>query len=333
MLKNIFLVIFIFFWLVLPAQDISLSQFYSNPLYLNPSFAGTAGVPRVALQYRDQWHSFNNAFNTYSASFDFPVKKLQGGLGFYILNDSRASSSYSMTQIDAAYSVNVRLSEEIFLRGAIQAGLHRYALDVNNLIFPDNVDPTYGNHGISRELEYLTDTDFSFADFSAGLILFNKRYFGGLAVHHLAEPRQTFYSLGSDYGKLARKYTAHFGAKLPVFLYGHHRKKFDISPQFVIQKQGSFDQLNYGILATKWGITAGTWFRQNFGMRYDSVILLVGFFKKAWQLTYTYDITVSGLWGETGGSSEISLVFFFKEAERNRYLPFYNFYEDEFGVQ
>jgi len=332
MQKFYFSVLLLFCGLITFSQDISFSQFFSNPIYLNPSFAGTAGVPRIALQYRDQWHSFSNAFNTYALALDFPLNKIQGGLGFHLLKDSQGNNSFSLSQLDATYSVNLRVSEKSFLLGAVQAGFHQYSLDPGKLVFPDNVDPVYGHHGVSRELEYISDTHFSCVDFATGLLLYSKRYFAGLAIHHLAEPVYSFSQSGDKTGRLDRKYSAHFGARLPVFLYGHQRKKFDISPQLVMQYQGDFGQINYGILATKWGLTAGTWFRQNFGIRYDAVIFLVGFMRKTWQLTYTYDVSVSGLWGDSGGSSEISLVFLFREIDRGRYLPFYNFYEDEFGA-
>ncbi|MGM0621184.1 MAG: type IX secretion system membrane protein PorP/SprF, partial [Bacteroidota bacterium] len=55
------------------AQDVSFSQFYASPLYLNPAFAGSVEIPRFTVQYRNQWHAFNNAYTTYNAAFDFPV--------------------------------------------------------------------------------------------------------------------------------------------------------------------------------------------------------------------------------------------------------------------
>ena len=330
--KGLFLLLLTLNFNVL-AQDVSFSQFYANPLYLNPAFAGSVGVPRAAIHYRNQWHSFSNAFNTYSAAFDFPVEKLRGGLGFFILNDGQAGNVYRSLQFNAAYSVNVRISEFYRLLGGIQSGYNRHTLDVHKLVFPDNVNPYTGFHGISGELEYLAEPGFGFADFSAGILLYSQRLFGGLALHHIGEPRQSFYTESANPDILHRKYTAHFGARLPVYFYGLRRKKFDVSPQIIMQYQRNFGQMNYGILASLRGLTAGAWFRQNFGLRYDAVVLLAGFTGKQWQVTYSYDMTVSGLWGETGGTSEISLVFLLKTIERAAYLPFYNFFDDDTGFQ
>jgi type IX secretion system PorP/SprF family membrane protein len=315
------------------SQDISFSQFYANPLYLNPAFSGSVGVPRVALQYRNQWSGFNNAFTTYSAAFDMPVQKLQGGIGGYILNDAQADGILNTLQFNLSYSVFIQLSENYRLHGALQAGFNQNSLNTEKLIFADNLDPYYGNHGSSAELATLTDPNYSFVDFSSGVLMYSKRLFYGIAVHHLTEPNQSFYSGNEDVAKLNRKYTAHFGARLPVYLYGHNRKKFDISPQLIVQSQGQFRQFNYGIFATKYGLTAGTWFRQNFGFRYDAVIFMVGFMKKSWQFNYSYDFTISGLRADSGGTSEVSLTFLLNTSAKSKFLPFFNQYEEEFGIR
>ena len=49
------------------AQDPAFSQFYANPLYLNPAFAGTNDCPRVNLNYRDQWPGIGRTYVTTSA--------------------------------------------------------------------------------------------------------------------------------------------------------------------------------------------------------------------------------------------------------------------------
>ena len=331
--QNIILLLFVILTNVAYSQDISFSQFYANPLYLNPAFTGSVGVPRVALQYRNQWSGFDNAFTTYSAAFDMPVQKLQGGIGGYVINDSQADGILNTLQLNLSYSVFIQLSENYRLHGALQAGFNQNSLNTNKLIFADNLDPNYGNHGSSAELATLTDPNYSFVDFSSGVLMYSKRLFYGIAVHHLTEPNQSFYTGNEDVAKLDRKYTAHFGARLPVYLYGHNRKKFDISPQLIVQSQGQFQQLNYGIFATKRGLTVGTWFRQNFGFRYDAVIFMVGFMKKSWQFNYSYDFTISGLRADSGGTSEISLTFLLNTSAKSKLLPFFNQYEEEFGVR
>ncbi|MEY3270304.1 MAG: hypothetical protein RIS89_402, partial [Bacteroidota bacterium] len=37
------------------AQDPTFTQFYANPVYMNPALAGSSGCPRVALNYRNEW--------------------------------------------------------------------------------------------------------------------------------------------------------------------------------------------------------------------------------------------------------------------------------------
>ena len=39
------------------AQDPLFTQFYANPLYLNPALAGAARCPRINLNYRNQWRN------------------------------------------------------------------------------------------------------------------------------------------------------------------------------------------------------------------------------------------------------------------------------------
>jgi len=74
MLKRIVLILTVLFSLGISenlfAQDPEFTQFYANPLYLNPAFAGTARCPRVNLNYRNQWPAISGTYVTYSASYD-----------------------------------------------------------------------------------------------------------------------------------------------------------------------------------------------------------------------------------------------------------------------
>ncbi len=309
------------------AQDVSFSQFFSNPVWLNPAFAGSLEVPRLTVHSRNQWYGFGSPYKSYSLGVDLAVSELRGGLGFFLMNDVQGEGFFQTLQMQAAWSVFVPVSDRYQLQGALQGGIGRHALQPGKLVFPDNLDPVYGQHGISGEFAGFGDTDFIYADLSAGILLFSPTVYGGVALHHINEPRFSFSGRGEG-EQLPRKFTAHFGARLPVYLYGHQRKKFDISPQLLIQSQHRYLQLSYGMLLSMKGLEAGMWFRQNNRLRYDALILMVGFARNRWQIAYSYDITVSGLWGSAGGTSEISLSFLLKPMERGRHLPFYHVYEE-----
>jgi type IX secretion system PorP/SprF family membrane protein len=312
------------------AQDAAFSQFYSNPLYLNPAFTGTLAVPRINLQYRDQWHSLSKAYVTQSVSFDVPVEAIRGGLGFNLVKDSQADNLLKSLQVDLMYSSIFRLTTDFWFSGAIQAGYRQNSLDWYRLVFPDNLDPYAGSHTVTAETP-VTDPNYQYFDFATGVLVFGERLFAGLAAHHLAQPEQSYYK-GSESGSvLKRRFSLHFGTRIPVHVQGSYRKTFDLSPQVVLLQQGSNRQFNYGLLANYRGLTAGTWFRQDFTFHYDALILLVGYMKKRWHFTYSYDFTVSGIGAQSGGTSEISLGFLLKDFTTQTAFPFFRPYKDYIG--
>lgn len=70
MLRKLLILIFVGMYGSVYAQDPEFTQFYANPLYLNPAFAGSQRCPRVALNYRNQWPALSGTFVTSSASYD-----------------------------------------------------------------------------------------------------------------------------------------------------------------------------------------------------------------------------------------------------------------------
>src|SRR5690348_885951 len=87
LMKRLFLGFFLCISLSCLAQDPEFTQFYANPLYLNPAFAGSARCGRLALNFRDQWPSLTGQFVTYSASYDQHVDAIGGGLGILAMSD------------------------------------------------------------------------------------------------------------------------------------------------------------------------------------------------------------------------------------------------------
>jgi type IX secretion system PorP/SprF family membrane protein len=63
------------------SQDPTFSQFYANPLYLSPSFAGATEEYRLGMNYRNQWPAVPGVFHTYSISFDKAMPNFNSGIG------------------------------------------------------------------------------------------------------------------------------------------------------------------------------------------------------------------------------------------------------------
>ena len=83
-----FLILSIISGTMLKAQDPHFSQYYANPLYLNPAFAGTAVCPRMILNYRNQWPSISGNYVTYNASYDQHIDAINGGIGILVTTDT-----------------------------------------------------------------------------------------------------------------------------------------------------------------------------------------------------------------------------------------------------
>ncbi|GAH71860.1 unnamed protein product, partial [marine sediment metagenome] len=95
---NKYIIIFIINISFIPfsfAQDPQFSQFYANPLYLAPSFAGATEENRIALSYRNLWPALPGVFLTYSFSFDKFFESFNSGLGILVTHDRAGSGRLS----------------------------------------------------------------------------------------------------------------------------------------------------------------------------------------------------------------------------------------------
>ncbi|MCX6257743.1 MAG: type IX secretion system membrane protein PorP/SprF [Bacteroidia bacterium] len=289
-------------------QDPEFSQFYANQLYLNPAFAGSAICPRLSLNYRNQWPALHNTFITYNASVDGYLDVVQGGVGFHFMNDQQGDGTIKTTNVDAMYAYTLRVTRSFSLTGGFQTSWIQRKLDWNRLIFPDMIDALYGVIYRTNE-QYPKDANKSYFDFSTGLLGFGTNYYFGIAVHHLAEPVESFNN--SSDAVLPRKYTAHVGFIIPLTGDNIKRGELQLSPNFMYQKQQDFEQFNYGLYLSRRGVTAGFWLRQNIQFNYDAFIIMLGFVQDNFKLAYSYDITISKLAKETLGAHEISFSYMF----------------------
>ena len=237
------------------AQDPQFTQFYANPLYLNPAFAGSKRCPRISMNYRNQWPAISGTFVTYAASFDVDVNALHGGLGGYFMADRAGEGTLNSFEGSLIYAYRMNVSRKFSIRVGVQATVAQRSIDWNKLTFGDMIDPRYGFVYQTNEIQ--PNTNKIFADFSAGIIGYTKNLFIGFTANHLTRPDEGF----GGRSRLPIKWTGHAGFNIHFGRARQESKKWTLSPNILYQQQQDFQQLNYGFYLGKGAIVGGIWFR------------------------------------------------------------------------
>ncbi len=335
------------------AQDPQYTQFYANPLFVNPGFAGATGDARVSVNYRMQWPGLDVSYSTYSLSYDQFVAPLNSGFGFYISRDETTTDNSQLsgsplypgqktkplvnTSIAGFYSYLLRLNEGWSLQMGLQAGLGIRQTD-GNFIFEDQIlggggpSPDAVNPGSPR----------NYFDFSSGAVLYSRTFWAGFSAAHINQPNQSLLLDGGE-DILPMRLSLQMGYRFD-FSGGTdqiNNQERSIMPVIMYRVQGKSDQLDAGVYAVYEPLILGVWYR---GLPFkafedvrgdnnelfnatsfrnsDAIAFLLGFKYQDFSIGYSYDITTSSLgFGNTAGSHEISLTYHFRtnaEYDSNR---------------
>lgn len=315
---------FLLFLILLPgmtviAQDPQFSQFYANPLYLNPALAGATICPRAIVNYRNQWPSIEKAFITYNASYDQYVDFLHGGVGLLFTADRAGGGNLNTTMISLMYAYKFNITSRIYASAAAQVTYYQRRLVWENLLFEDMIDPQTGV--INPTSEKQPDQQrIGVPDFTAGVFAgYEDLVYGGISVSHLSQPDIGFYADANS--QLYMKITVHAGSVINLTKGGGYDedKEFSISPNILYQQQFNFHQLNVGCYLTFDPFIGGIWFRHNFENA-DAIIPFAGVHYKNLRVGYSYDITLSNLKGSSGGAHEVSASWQFPCIEKRRHI-------------
>ncbi len=292
------------------AQDPTFTQFYSNPIYLNPALAGSIGCPRVSMNYRNEWPQLTGNYVTYSMAYDSYVKSISGGLGFIATHDVQARGTISTTMVGGIYSYNLKVNRKFSIMFGARAAYYQKYLDWSKLTFGDMIDPRRGFIYQTGDVPRGTGRR-GFFDASAGMVAYTKNFYAGLAIHHLNKPDESMI-LGQS--RLPMRFTAHAGANIKIGNKGRYSNNTSLMPNIIYQYQNGFQELSIGTYLKYENFTVGAWYRNK-----DAFILSFGVNTENFRVGYSYDITVSKLGqGISGGSHEVSLGFNLKCKKKSK---------------
>lgn len=301
------------------AQDPQFSQFYANPLYLNPALTGAPICPRLIANYRNQWPSVEQAFVTYNASYDQYVEFLHGGVGLLFTADRAGGGNLNTTMVSLLYAYKFNITSRIYASAGVQVTYYQRRLVWENLLFEDMIDPING-FVLPTSEKQPDHQRVGSPDFSAGLFMgYEDLIYGGVSVSHMTQPDIGFYT-NSD-ALLYMKVTAHAGSVINLRKGGalDDEKEFSLSPNILYQQQFRYHQLNLGCYLTFSPFVGGLWFRYNFENS-DAVIPFIGVHYKNLRVGYSYDITISNLRTASGGAHEVTASWQFPCIEKRRLI-------------
>ena len=280
------------------AQDLEFTQFYSNPVYLNPAFAGSHKCPRFAMNYRNQWPKLTGNYVSYAAAYDQYFKNISGGFGIILVNDVQAKTINTTTG-SLIYSYHAKINRKWAMMFGAKATWEQTSLDWSKLTFGDMIDPRKGFIYATGDVP--RGGNRGFFDVSAGMILFSKNFNIGFAANHLSQPNESMILGPND--PLPIRFTAHTSATIDLGGGSKYVNTTTIMPSIIYCYQNGFQQLNIGTYVKYGAVNFGMWFRNR-----DAFIMTVGINTGTFKIGYSYDLTVSKLNnGISGGAHEISL--------------------------
>ncbi|HEV7230524.1 MAG TPA: type IX secretion system membrane protein PorP/SprF [Bacteroidia bacterium] len=156
-------------------QDAGFSQYFFNPLYVNPAYAGSREAISGTLVYRNQWTAMDGAPVSQSFNIHGPVPNSKVGLGLQIYND--AAGPVKNTGVSGTYAYHIPIGKFKLSLG-VQGSLNDLRILGDKITIDDKSDQAFTNN----------TTSYLVPDAGAGIYLYRSRFYAGLSATHLLQP-------------------------------------------------------------------------------------------------------------------------------------------------
>ncbi len=284
-------------YLAVGQQDLQFTQFMFNKIYYNPGVAGSGGAICVNAVHRSQWVGFEGAPTSQNLNINAPIKKLHGGLALKVSNDQ--IGYFQNFNVGLGYAYQFELSN-----GTLGLGLNAelFTSSVNNAEWrsPSGIpafDPsitTPNTQGISF-------------DASFGVYYENDTWWAGVSSSRLAESSTPFDNAFNEI-------TDYYGRRHYYVMGGYNwqipSSNIELRPSLLLKSDlGASSVIDVNVMAVYnnkfWG---GVTYRLT-----EAAAVNIGYqFTESLKAGYSYDIGISPISQQGGGSHEIFLSYCFK---------------------
>lgn len=270
-------------------QEVMISQYMFNGLFINPAYAGSHPFTSASLLHRDQWTGMDGAPKTSLLAIDGPLWNNRMGLGFSLVHD-RIGVSRDM-EAAGSYAYRIRTGSYGRLAFGLKAGVSLVSARLSDLVYWDQNDPLYQQNIMNRTV----------GKFGFGIYWNDRTSYAGLSVPTLVAVNDDLSS--PNISGISRYFTRHFylNAGKVITL----NRDLDLKTSVLVKYQPA--------APPEVDINANMLFRQRFwmGMGYRTGDALVGMVE--YQVStmlragYAYDMGLNALRRYNGGSHEVML--------------------------
>ena len=273
----------------LAQQEVMVSQYMFNQLFLNPAYAGSHGYAGASLLHREQWTGMEGAPRTSMLAVDGPVMNNKMGLGFTLVHDQIGVSRD--LDMSAHYAYHLRVSEGSRLALGLRAGISLYSARLSDLIYWDANDQVFQND-ISNAVV---------GKFGFGAYWYDATSYVGVSVPTItaADGAISVQNASALDHYFTRHFYLHAGKVFPLGEY------FDLKPSTLVKVMPDTPvevDVNLNVLYRE-RIWLGAGYRTG-----DAVVAMAEYqITPQLRIGYAYDMTTSRLRNFNSGSHEVML--------------------------
>ncbi|AKD03543.1 type IX secretion system membrane protein PorP/SprF [Pontibacter korlensis] len=290
-------------------QKALYSQYMTNYYLLNPAVAGVDKDWNIKAGYRNQWTGFEGAPKTYYLSAETALfkrtirsRRVQPyhGVGGYVYTDQ--TGPITQTGLQLSYAHHVPINRSIYFSSGLFAGVQQYRFDENKIHLAEG----------SNERDPVTQQGSLNAfmpDLSVGAYLHSEEFYAGASLFQVLGNKIMKNKGVEDPSRLSRHLFISGGYNIDV------NRNITVTPSVLIKHvnpapvqadfnvRGAYHFTNRRKSKYDDMLWAGISYRTQ-----DAIVGLAGIqLKQQYQLSYTYDITISPMRHHSAGSHEIVL--------------------------
>lgn len=279
-------------------QDLQFTQYMFNKIYYNPGVAGSNEAICVNAIHRSQWVGFDGAPTSQNLNVNLPLKKLHGGVALKISNDQIGFFQNFNAGLGYAYQLELA-------NGKLGLGVNieLYTKTVNNAgwLPPDGPNNTTDFVIPDANTQGLT------VDGSFGVYYQNDTWWAGVSSARLAE---TPSELDNSFNSITNFYNRRHYYVMGGYNWQVPATNWELRPSLLLKSDfAASSVLDFNVMGVYnnkfWG---GVSYRLT-----EAVAVNVGYqFTESLRAGYSYDIPITQVSQQGGGSHEIFLSYCFK---------------------